>query len=354
MNLTDFGIKLGFIKALVPAGIGGALWEAIGLPLGWLMGAAVVAGAFAISGTDVSVPKPLYAVSLASLGASVGLAITPEVAAEMFVWAPIMVLAAATGITAAAAMAPILARLGGMNTSTAFFSLLPGGIVEMANVGERFGADRTIVAALHAMRVGLVVGLLPLVLFAFVGGPVASVGASSPMTVDHVLISICAGLMGGWLGNRVGLPAAWLLGALIFVGVISSTGHLAGVMPSQLLAAVQVIVGISLGARFQRSKLAGIPRALITGLPVLLVIMAGMALAASIASIFMPFQLPTLVLAFSIGGMAEMVLTSKTLAQNVALVAAFQAVRGVLVNSIAGAVWNRLARFSIFSNNRKG
>ena len=51
-----------------------------------------------------------------------------------------------------------------------------------------------------------------------------------------------------------------------------------------------------------------------------------------------------MVLAFSIGGLAEMVLTARYLELNMAIVAAFQAVRAVLVNSLAGAIWNRLSK----------
>lgn len=322
--------------------IGGGIWEALGLPLGWLMGAAIATGIFAMRNVTVVLPKPIYVVSLASLGASVGLAITPEVAWVMITWAPVMVFAALLGISLAVFAAPFLARFGRMTLSSAFFSLLPGGVVEMANVGEGHGADRTIVASLHAVRVALVVGLLPLGLFAF--------GHREPMQVQEVaslngsvlVLTVALGIFGGWIGTRLGLPAAWLLGALIAVGLASSMGVIVGQMPDAPLAVVQVIVGISLGARFQRAQLSRIPAALAAGLPVLVCITGAMTAIAALASLAMPFPLATLVLCFSIGGMAEMVLTSKALGQGVALVAAFQAVRGVIVNACAGLVWRRV------------
>lgn len=344
----------GFVIVLVPAALGGALWEALGLPLGWLMGAAVVTGGFAMTGTEVAVPKPLYNLSLATLGASVGLAVTPDVAAALFVWAPAMIVAAGIGILAAAFISPFLARFGRMERSTAFFSLLPGGVIEMANIGENYGADRVIVAAIHAVRVGLVVGLLPLLLVMFSAAPSAEVLDVPNTALTQLAGALAVGLLGGWLGAKAGVPAAWLLGALIFVAVISSLGGLTGRVPEPLLAAVQVMVGIGLGARFQRSRFAAVPRALAAGFPLILAIMGIMALAAGAASLVMPFALPTLILCFSIGGMAEMVLTSKVLGQNVALVAGFQAVRGVLVNTLAGAVWRRLAPSPNMSDHPKG
>ncbi len=354
MTLNDLGISKSFVLTLGPAAIGGAVWETLGLPLGWLMGAAMVTGAVAMRDVEISVPKPLYNTSLALLGASVGLAITPDVATAIVVWAPVMVIAGALGITGAILMAPHLARWGRMEQSTAFFSLLPGGIIEMANIGDRYGADRTIIAALHAVRVALVVGALPLFLFAFYDtAPVASNNAALLGGVQLAVV-LAVGLIGGWLGAKCGMPAAWLLGALLLVGLVSSFGAMSGRIPDSLLAVVQVFVGISLGARFKRDRLASIPRALAVGAPMLLVIMTGMAFAASLASFALLFSVPALILCFSIGGMAEMVLTSKELGQPVALVAAFQAVRGVIVNLSAGAVWRRLNPNSPTSNFPKG
>ncbi|WP_168797924.1 AbrB family transcriptional regulator [Pacificoceanicola onchidii] len=354
MISRDRGIPKGFLPILLPASLGGGLWEALGLPLGWLMGAAVVAGGFAMANVAVSVPKPLYSVSLCALGASVGLAITPDVAATMVLWAPVMGIAAFLGIAAAALMAPVLAHFGHMERSTAFFSLLPGGVIEMANVGEAYGAERTIVSALHAMRVALVVGLLPLALFSVLPAHDASPTDGPLLGWSGLAIALLVGFAGGWAADKAGLPAAWLLGALISVGAVSSTGVLSGRIPEALLAIVQIFVGISLGARFQRARLASIPRALTVGLPVLLFIMGLMAAASALTSLVTPFPFATLVLCFSIGGMAEMVLTSKALAQNVALVAAFQAVRAVIVNACAGAVWRHWASQTHPNNPPKG
>ena len=76
-----------------------------------------------------------------------------------------------------------------------------------------------------------------------------------------------------------------------------------------------------------------------------------MAILGSLSALFIPESIPTLILCFSIGGMAEMVLTAKALGQNVALVAAFQAIRGIVVNVIAGPVWARLSVLPKYSTH---
>lgn len=351
MHISGLKIR-GFLLVGIPAALGGAVWNAAGLPLGWLMGAAVVAGAFAVRGRDIKLPKPLYQMSLAAIGASVGLFISRDVASQMLTSLPMMVGGAVAGMLLAGIATPLLARWGKMSDATAFFSLLPGGVIEMANISEPFGGDKTTIAALHAVRVGLVVGVLPLVLFLLAPGPTGAMVAAEQVALStmDVGIVLTVGLLGGWIGAGLNLPASWLLGAVLSVGMLTASGVVEGRLPPWLLIAGQIVIGISLGARFQRDNLASIPRALAAGTVALLMIITLMAVLAGVASMIWHQPLGTMVLSFSIGGMAEMVLTAKAFEQNVALVAAFQAVRGVTVNTLAGTLWSRLSKLKNKSN----
>lgn len=334
----------GFLLILVPAGIGGAIWEAIGFPLGWMMGAALVAGAVSVSGRKTSVPKPLHSFFLATIGASVGLSLTPSVVREMVFWFPMMVVGAGVGIAVAAILSPVFARTAKLNRATAFFSLLPGGVIEMASVGKPYGADETILASVHAVRVGLVVFLLPTLLYLGTGEEAALGEARGLLGPVFTILAVLVGVLGGFVAGRLGMPAAWLLGSLIAVGSLAASGILDGSFPPALMALAQIVVGISLGSRFQRDKLSKVPRAMQVGTLLLLAMLALMAGFAGVAGLWMPFEFPSLVLAFAIGGMAEMVLAAKALDQAVALVAAFQAVRGIIVNLFAARVWRLLNR----------
>lgn len=333
-----------FWIALVASVIGGALWSQLDLPLGWLMGAALVTGAFAMSGARIAILKLPHRAGMIVIGSSVGLTLTPEIASRMVGWLPLMLAAGFLGMLAAALIAPLLARFGRMSVATAYFSLLPGGVIEMARIGEGYGADRTTIAALHAIRVALVVGVLPLVLLSLLPGEVGDSAAAPDALLPQLAIALIVGALGGWVGTRLGLPAAWLLGAVLAVGTVAATGSIGGRMPAPLLAAAQVIVGMALGARFERDRLAAIPRALAAGLPALALIITLMAGAATLVALLTGQSIASLVLAFSIGGMAEMVLTAKALHQDVALVAAFQALRGVVVNATAGSLWRFIDR----------
>lgn len=337
--MISFAEYKGFAIALVPAAIGGAIWSTLGLPLAWLMGAAIITGLISFSGVNIVLPKLLYRPSLAVIGAGVGLTITPDVALQIARWFPLMAIMGFAGVVLALVLTPIVARKSGMKHSTAFFSLMPGGLIEMANIGEPHGADRTTIATLHAIRVALVVGILPLGLY-FVFPATERLVEAAQLSLPALGLAIAVALTGGWVGQCLKLPASWLMGALLAVAVLTASGSVTGQIPEALMAVAQVIIGISLGAKFQRDRLQQLPRAMAVGGAALLIIILLMALIGIAFSWVLPISAPTMVLALSIGGLAEMVLTARYLELDMAMVAAFQSTRAFLVNSFAGAIWN--------------
>jgi len=329
---------------LAAAAFGGWLASSAGLPLGWLLGAAFVAGAVALSGVTVVAPKSLSNAGLVVIGAAVGLSVTPDVASHLAVWAPAMVAAAALGVALAALATRLLASWARIDPATAFFALLPGGVFEMATIAEKHGGDRLTIAVLHALRVGMIVLAFPLLLTALDAyGDAPSVALATPPDAAGFGLLIAVAAAAGWLANRLGLAAGWLIGPMLAAAALSVGEAPVGGVPSAALIAAQIVVGVALGARFKRESLRAIPRAAGIGALVLFGIGAALAGAAFIVSLSFDEPFGTLALCFATGGMAEMVLTAKALSQNAALVAAFHAVRALLVNAFAGALWRRLS-----------
>ena len=345
---------LNFLLPVLAASASGFFLAQLDFPLAWLMGAAIVTGALALSGWTIVAPQKLQWVALIVVGSSVGLSLTSEAATRMLEWAPVMVMSGLIAVALAAFATPLLSRSAKVSPATAFFSLLPGGIIEMANIGETFNANRTVVASLHAIRVGLLVFIIPFGLFWYTKNQTADVPGGHILAHKTLLLVLVIGLAGGALFKRYNLPSAFLLGPLIFVAAFSALQGEAGAMPTAMLNVAQVILGFALGARFRRAEMASMPRALVAAVIILPVIMLGMALVATGAAGIVPETVPTLVLASSIGGMAEMVLTAKALGQNAAIVAAFHIVRAVLVNFLAGSLWSALSRFSFLNPDHKG
>ena len=235
--------------------------------------------------------------------------------------------------------------------ATTYFSLLPGGLVEMAHIGVKLGAKPSVIASLHAMRVAILVFLIPLGLFLY--SEQIAVEQLPPLTLNttSLVLVLFIGALGGIGFQFLGLPAPFLLGPLVSVAVFSFFTSPEGTTPETLLTIAQLVLGFSLGAKFRRADIKLIPRAMLCAslfVPVFILLMAVLAV---FAKRFIDQSLGTLVLAFSIGGMAEMVITAQNLGQNAALVAAFQIVRAVVVNFFAGFLWKSLSRFSYFSKS---
>ncbi|MBY6031280.1 AbrB family transcriptional regulator [Halomonas sp. DP8Y7-1] len=340
--------------------VGGSVWNTLGLPLGWLLGAAIATGGWAAAGLPAQAPKPIQRTGLMVVGASVGLWITPEVARQLLGWLPVMLASAALGVVLAVIATPLFARLARLDRATAYFCLLPGGVIEMAEIGEGYHANRAAIAALHAIRVGLIVTLLPSLLLWTGPAELPIAGASTTggdLDIWWViaLLMVCAVASRGtaWLG----MPSAWFLTPLVVAGGLSGAEMLPASpqqvlhLPEGLLICAQVVVGFGLGAKFQRATLLSLPRAITFGIPVLVMIGVLAALAAVVIAAMSSSResVQTLILGFSVGGMAEMTLTAQSLGHNAALVAGFHAIRALSVNLFAGPLWARLSRLRFFA-----
>lgn len=338
-------MRLALITVLSIAG--GGILAATGLPLGWLLGAALVTGAVAITGYAVALPVGLQRAGIVMLGVGSGLAVTPGVGGLLLSWLPVMLLTLALSVGLAVALAGLLARRAGTDRATAFFSLLPGGIIEMASIGERHQANRAVITALHTTRTGLIVLGLPVLATLLdhttTDAAASLVSAAPTLTPLATLLVLAIGAVGGMLAALLRLPACWLVGPIVLVSVLSLGGWMVvGQLPEVVIIIAQLLVGMTLGARFKRRMLLQVPRALLVGLP-LQVLMGGVVAGCALALALMTQASPvTLLLASAGGGVAEMVLAAKVLDEQVELIVGFHIVRLVLVNLGAGWLWTVL------------
>ena len=148
------------------------------------------------------------------------------------------------------------------------------------------------------------------------------------------MLTLC-GVLGFFGGRLLRLPAPGLLGPML----LSAAAHLLdlvhGAPPPLLVAAAQVVIGASVGCRFEGYPIARVLWMILVGLG-LTVIMLGVTLlfGAGLQSVTgMP--LPLLVLAFVPGGLAEMSLVALALTDDPAFVATNHIVRIGLVVLLA-------------------
>lgn len=333
--------SLRLIAAIPVAAVGGWGASLAGIPLAWLIGSTVVTTAITLTIAELRVPKILYRSGQLVVGSAVGLTVSGDIASRIGLHIYVVPVAALVSLLLGRLSTPLLARLGGMDPTTAFFSLVPAGISEMAELAHRHGADAATVATLHALRVFLVVLVLPLLLFAFTDpGPApstASDGAWSP----NLFAALATGLLAALAGMRLGMPSAFMIAPMIVVSILSGTETISAKEPAVLLALAQILLGCSLGSRFHRQAVLRLPRAMAAGTAVLTLNAAAMALLATVAASFLDAELPLMLLAFATGGTAELVLTARVIGADAALVAVYQVMRGLCGNLLAGLVYKK-------------
>jgi membrane AbrB-like protein len=322
----------------------GALAAAVHLPLPWMIGPLWTVAALRIAGVRIA---PLPGGRQAGqwvIGTALGLYFTPQTVD--FLGDHLAVV----GITTAGAVAVgllntlVVRRLGAVDSNTAFFSALPGGASEMAVLAERFGGAVDRIAAAHALRVMLVVAVIPfgLTWLGAHGQADEALQAVQPVAAARLPALLALSLVGTAALGLLRVGNAWVIGPILGVGAATASGMPLSALPAEVLIAGQVMIGWALGCRFGPGFFRAAPRFLVATLAAsLLAVACSSALGLAMAPLF-DSSWPTLMLAAAPGGVAEMCITAKVLQLGVALVTVCHTVR-VIALTVGAPLLYRLA-----------
>jgi len=150
--------------------VGAVIGTALRIPAGAMIGAlVVVAAASLVSGRSGALPIQITQAGRVLLGTVIGSTINRPTL-ELLGSALLPAFLAAIGlIVISLGLGYLIGRMAGMNRATALCSLVPGGMGEMTAIAHDLGADIRVVAALHVLRVIVVLVLVPVVVFLVVG-----------------------------------------------------------------------------------------------------------------------------------------------------------------------------------------
>lgn len=324
--------------ALATAAAGLCVW--LQTPLPWMIGPLLATSLASILGAPTRSAPLLRNGGQWIIGAALGLYFTPQVTglvASLW-WAIVLAIAWALGLGWAFGRWLHARHAAGMGVgprearATTFFAGAIGGASEMTLLAEREGARSDLVAASHTMRLMIVTLAIPFG-FSFLGvhgsDPVPPGAREVHLPGLAVVLAACA--VGGWLLRRTGRANPWFMGALLVAMGLTMAGLELSAMPRPLSNAAQLVIGVSLGVRFQAEFLRAAPRwlaSVVLGTVAMMLLCGGFAAALAWATGLVP---ATLVLGTSPGGIAEMAITAKVLQLGVPVVTAFQVCRLVAV-----------------------
>ena len=327
---------------------GGAAADALDLPLAWMIGAMIATTTAAVLGLPLAFSRPLRTGMITVLGGMLGSAFVPELATQIARWSfSLAALAVYALLTTAASMA-YFRRVAGYDPITAYFCAVPGGLNEMTMLGASLGGEERAISLTHAARILFTVLTIPIG-FRFLEGydPAARLAAGQAYFAnggqDVAILALCA-VLGYFAAQRLRLPAASILGPMIFSAAAHMTGLTAATPPAELVAAAQVVAGSAIGARFAGTAARTLLRLALHALSatVIMVVLAILFAAALNAGFGLP--LPDLILALAPGGLAEMSLVALALHADAAFVSTHHVARITMVVAVAPALHRLLPR----------
>ena len=327
------------LGALALGGLGGALAAWAELPLAWMIGAMLATTAGSMAGLPIAVPPALRSLFVVVLGVMLGSSFTPALLDQLGTWAVSLAGLLAYVLLSGLAGTYFFRRFAGYDRVTSYFAAMPGGFNEMVLAGGALGGDTRIIALTHAVRVLLIVLLLPFafqLLLDYDQGARPAIGAAldALTPADVLLLSLC-GVAGYLAARALRLPAAAVIGPMILSAAVHLLGWTAAPPPAVLVAVAQVVVGAAVGCRF-----AGVGLRFVLGISAAaggatLVLLAVTLLTAGALHAATGLPADALVLAFAPGGLAEMSLIALALSLDAAFVATHHIVRIFLVVVLA-------------------
>ena len=325
-------------SAIGVGAVGGFIFSLFGLPLAWMLGAMVATTIASLAGLRVNVPNRVRTLFIAILGIMLGSAFTPEIVDQAAQWAGSLATQAGYVALATGLSYTIYLRVGGYDRVTAYFSSTPGGISEMVLLGESLGGDIRTISLNHAVRVLIVIGVIPFY-FRFVEGislpsapATGAIGDLAPL--DFLILAGC-GIVGYLVAARLRVPAYAIIGPLFLSAAIHLAGLTASSVPSPIAASAQLVVGAALGSRFVGLSLGQMGRVAWLAAITAIVLIGSAAAVASLASLFLDVGPSTMFLALAPGGLAEMSLIALALGVDTAFVTIMHILRVVLVVILA-------------------
>ena len=331
------------LLALAIGATAGYLCTLLHTPIPWMLGPLFSLAILRVAGVDVGVPTPVRYGGQWIIGTSLGLYFTPSVVREVAGLWYLLVTGAVFAVAVGYVSALALARLSGLDRTTALFASVPGGAAEMAVLGERFGARVDRVAAAQSVRILIVVAIIPAIytLVGVHGADPYVQGAKSFVPMGFAWLMI-ATAVGGLVFQRFRVPNAFVLGSLAVAIPLTAMEIDLSAMPQIASNIGQCLLGCALGSRFQRDFLEGAHRfvgAVVASVLLAIALSAVFGVGLAVASGLHP---ATLVLGTAPGGIAEMCITAKVLQLGVPLVTAFQVARLIVILLTTVPVFSRI------------
>jgi len=227
----------------------------LAVPAALLLGPMLAGVVFGVAGGTARLPAVPYRFSQATVGCLMASSITLAILTRFLQQWILFTVVLTAVIAAAAALGWLLCRFRVLPGTTAVWGLLPGAASTMMLMSEEYGADMRLVAFMQYLRVLFVVlaGALTAHFWVHASGGASAAAVWFPALHLVPLVSTLGIILAGVvLGPWTRLPAGSMLLPIILGTVLNLTGAIRFELPSWLLAAGYLGLGLGIGLRFTR------------------------------------------------------------------------------------------------------
>jgi len=320
--------------------LGAILFSFLLVPLPWLLGSIVaIAIASRFPKLSLASPKLFSAPARAVLGITIGSAFNPTILhfLEDFISSIVLILPFVLIITFFGML--YYWKWLKFDKMTAYFSSMPGGLLEMITLADAMGGNVYKVTMTQSVRLLCIVFTLPFIIQAMSHVPLdGRVNITQPLfqsDVHDMLILIACTLLGWWGALKLKIPGGVMIGPMILGAFIYGSGLIHSRPPNEVIKVIQLILGTTVGFVFVGVSLKEMTKVLVQTLGYFMILAIISASFVCVVSWMTDFPLISILLAFSPGGQSEVNLIAIIVGANLPYVALHHIVRMFLVMSVA-------------------
>lgn len=326
--------------AICIGAFGSIIFIYLNLPLPWLLGAIFASSiAMRFDYLPIKSPKVFSTPARIIIGVTIGSAFTPEILDYLDVYLFSLILVIPYTILTIICGMYYYHKVLKFDKKTAYFSSMPGGVIEMVILGEQMKADITKITLVQSSRLLFIILSLPLIIhYIFqidISGNQLITVPLNQISLQEIIYLIIIGITGAYIARKLNISAAFLIGPMILSILAFSNGFVHSKPPDELIKFVQVIFGTIIGFTFRGVKLDLIIKTLIGTFGHFIILASISTIFILIVSYLFDFPIISIILAFSPGGQAEINLIAILVAANVPYITIHHIVRLFIVMNIA-------------------
>lgn len=340
-------ILIQMLLAILIGVMGSILFIYLHLPLPWLLGAIFTSSiAMRFQNIPIKSPKIFSTPARIIIGLTIGSAFTPQILEQLHIYFFSILLIIPYTILVTFAGMYYYNKVLDFDKRTAFFSSVPGGVIEMVILGEQLKADTSKITLVQSSRLLFIVLSLPFIIqyifhIDISGNQLITTPLRDIYLPDFFFLAIL-GIIGAYLAKKLHISAAYLIGPMILSIIAFSLGFVHSKPPDELIKFVQVIFGTIIGFTFRGVTLKIIIKTLVGTFGHFIILAFVSAIFISIVYFMFDFPVISILLAFSPGGQAEINLIAILVAANIPYITVHHIVRLFLVMNIAPVFAKRL------------